>query len=199
MNTVSLNKPSSKIGVLLKAYRESVGLHQSAVARRAGISTSMLSQIERSAVSPSIDTLFSVCGALGVAMSQLFRSIADQDRVHIRQRGERLVNDTGGVCYEQLALTVDTAHPAELFLLKIEPGRSVGMPESGHGGEEMGYVLSGTAVLTVNGKEYAIQNGDSVSFNSTFPHRLYNNGKRTFNALWSVSPPHRDYLEIELI
>jgi transcriptional regulator with XRE-family HTH domain len=52
MNKVLLNQ----IGRMLKLYREKTGRNQGEIATQAGISISMLSQIERGMVSPSIDT-----------------------------------------------------------------------------------------------------------------------------------------------
>lgn len=197
MNTVLLNKPLGKIGLILKTYREKIGLNQSLAAKRAGISTSMLSQIERSVVSPSIETLMAVCGALGMDVVHLFRIITGQDAVHIYHKGERLKHDGGGIKYEQLAVSREHAHPGEMFLLKVAPHETVGMSEKGHEGVEMGYVFSGAALLLVNGKEYVLKKGDSVTFNSSHPHSLQNRGKVVFTAIWSALPPHKDYLEIE--
>ena len=105
MNTVLLNKPHRKIGIILKAYREKTGLNQAEIAKRAHISTSMLSQIERAVVSPSIDTLYAVCNALGMDITHLFRSISDTHQVRVRRKGERLKNSGNGVRYEQLVST----------------------------------------------------------------------------------------------
>jgi quercetin dioxygenase-like cupin family protein len=60
----------------------------------------------------------------------------------------------------------------------------------------MGYILDGTAILTVDGADYPVKNGDSINFLSQLPHRLYNNGTGRFRAVWSISPPHVDYLDL---
>ncbi len=197
MNTVTLNRPRSRIGVILKTYREKTGLNQAVIAEKAGISTSMLSQIERAAVSPSIDTLFAVCQALGMDITHLFRSISDTQQIRIRHKGERLKNKGCGVMYEQLVVNMDTANAAEMFLLVINPRQKAGLSETGHVGSEMGYVLSGTASLFINGTEYFLKEGDSVTFNSSLPHSLHNKGPVPFRAVWNALPPHKDYLELE--
>jgi len=192
-----LNKPHKKIGVILKAYREKTGLHQFEVAKRACISTSMLSQIERSAVAPSIDTLCAVCDALGMDIAHLFRSISDKQQVRIHRRGERLKNTERGVRYEQLVVNMDMAFPAEMLLLEVAPHQKIGLSEHGHEGTEMGYVLAGSALLVVNGMEYILKCGDSVVFNASLPHSLENTGAVPFKAVWNALPPHKDYLEIQ--
>jgi len=197
MDTVLLNKPHEKIGVILKAYREKTGLHQAEIAKRANISTSMLSQIERSVVAPSIDTLCGVCDALGMDISHLFRSISDKHQVRVLRKGERLKNSEHGVRYEQLVVNADAAFPAEMFLLEVAPRQKIGLSAHGHEGTEMGYILTGTALLVVNGREYILKRGDSVVFNASLPHSLENIGAVPFKAVWNALPPHKDYLEIE--
>jgi transcriptional regulator with XRE-family HTH domain len=194
MNKVLLQSMVPLIGTILKRYREKMQRNQGDIASQAGISISMLSQIERGVVSPSIDTLCAVCGALGLDISELFRRIAPDAAIRVKREGERLSNRHNGVLFEQLAQSVQSNYPAELLLLEVLPGKRVGMSGGGHEGAEMGYVLEGSAVLTVEGREYAIARGDSVSFNASLPHSLYNGGQEKFKALWTALPPHKDYL-----
>jgi DNA-binding XRE family transcriptional regulator/quercetin dioxygenase-like cupin family protein len=198
MNSHILNKPHCQIGRLLKVFREKLGRNQSEVSSAAGISTSMLSQIERGGVSPSIDTLFDVCGALGLELTELFARLSPRKPVVIHHPGERLHTLRNGVSYEQLALSQSTSHPAELFLLELAVGGEVGMSGEGHEGGEMGYVLEGEAVLCIEDQEYDVRAGDSVTYVSRVAHRLSNRGKARFRAVWSVQPPHRDYLELQV-
>jgi len=60
-------------------------------------------------------------------------------------------------------------------------------------------VLSGNATLIVNGENFAVSEGDSVSYNSHLPHKLINDGHAPFRALWNALPPHKDYLEEKII
>lgn len=196
MNKVSLNKPHHQIGRILRVYREKTGRHQAGVAAEAGISTSMLSQIERGAVSPSIDTLVDVCGALGVEMAELFGRLSDGTTVRIHRQGNRLSTRRQGVRYERLVASHDSVHPAEMFLIEVEPGRQVGISGRGHEGIEMGYVFSGSALIAVDETQHAIGAGDSVAFSSHLPHRLVNRGGEVFRAVWTVLPPHTDYLDV---
>ncbi len=184
-----------EIGRILRIIREKIEKNQGEVAQRAGISTSMLSQIERGAVSPSIDTLMAVCAALDMDAADLFRRISPGAPVRVHHRGKRLFTQNRGVRFEQLAASADPSHPAELLLLEIAPGREAGISGNGHDGVEMGYVLEGSAILMVSGNEFAVSQGDSVSYNSHLPHKLVNNGTGPFRAVWNALPPHKDYLE----
>lgn len=195
MNEVLLKSVLPEIGKILRLFREKISKKQGEVATRAGISTSMLSQIERGAVSPSIDTLVAVCMALELDVADLFRRISPEAPLRINRKGKRLFSAARGVRYEQLCRSADASHPAEMLLLEIAPGKQAGVSGSGHEGVEMGYVLEGNATLIVNAIEFELQEGDSVSYNSHLPHKLVNTGKTVFKAIWNALPPHRDYLE----
>jgi transcriptional regulator with XRE-family HTH domain len=195
MNKVLLQSMVPVIGNILKRYREKIGKHQGDIASQAGISISMLSQIERGVVSASIDTLYGVCTALGLEPSELFRRVAPETPVLIRRPGERLSSRHDGVLFEQLAVSVQSNLPAELLLLEVMPGKRIGLSPNGHEGVEMGFVREGSALLSVAGTDYSLGRGDSVSFNANLPHSLVNNGKKIFKALWAALPPHKDYLQ----
>jgi transcriptional regulator with XRE-family HTH domain len=188
---------ATEIGQILKVARERTGRNQSAVAAAADISPSMLSQIERGLVSPSIDTLFAVCASLDLDIAELFRRLSPAKPVRVVSAANRLCSEEDGIRYEQLVWSVSPGHAAEMFLLEIEKGRQAGISGHGHDGVELGSVLCGTATLTVDGTSYALREGDSVSFSSLLPHRLENSGRSVFRAIWTVLPPHRDYLDKE--
>jgi len=195
MNTAGLNKRVVEIGKILRSYREKTGKKQSEIAFLAHISTSMLSQIERGAVSPSIDTLADVCSGLGLDIVEVFRRMSKKPAVHVVSSSNRLKSEDGGIRYERLVVNSDLAHAAEMFLLEMAPGSDAGLSQRGHDGVEMGFVLQGQACLTVDGHEYHIVEGDSVSFNSRFPHKVANDGTGPFLAVWTALPPHHDYFE----
>jgi transcriptional regulator with XRE-family HTH domain len=195
MDTLIIKQINPRLGRILKTYREKTGRNQGDVALKAGISISMLSQIERGIVAPSIETLMMVCAVLDLDISQLFRMVAaNENPVRIHHSGERLRNEVGGVHYEQLMTSTQGAWQSELFLLEMAPGCGTTFSGGGHEGVEMGYVLSGEAVLTVDATEYPVGKGDSIHFSSHLPHKLRNSGKSVFKAIWSISPPHVDYL-----
>ena len=194
MNKATLKSVPSDIGRIFRLVREKTGNHQGDIAERAGISISMLSQIERGMVSPSIETLLAVCAALDLDAAELFKRILPHDPVRLIHTGKRLSTESDGVRYEQLVASADASYPAEMFLMEVAPGASVGMSDRGHEGVELGFVLDGEAVLIVDKKENVVTKGDTVSFSSHLPHRLENRGKSQFKAIWTAMPPHKDYL-----
>jgi mannose-6-phosphate isomerase-like protein (cupin superfamily) len=55
-----------------------------------------------------------------------------------------------------------------------------------HGGQEWGYVLSGTLGVTIGFDDYVLGPGDAIALDSTTPHRLFNSGGEPVHAIWFV-------------
>src|SRR5215831_15189217 len=66
-----LPRPSG-IGERLRAERQRSGMTVREIARRVGVSPSLVSQIERGKVNPSVSTLWAMVTVLGLPMSELF-------------------------------------------------------------------------------------------------------------------------------
>lgn len=196
MITAKLKSLPTDIGRIVRLVREKTGRNQGEIADQAGISVSMLSQIERGVVSPSIETLIAVCASLDLDTAELFNRLSPRDPVRLLHAGKRLSTHSRGIRYEQLATSADASYPSEMFLMEVAPGAAAGMSDRGHEGIELGYVLEGSAKLTVDKTELAISAGDSVSFNARLPHRLENSGKMPFRSVWTAAPPHKDYFEV---
>ena len=62
------------IGARLRAARQSAGLTLAAVADQAGLTKGFLSRLERDEVSPSVASLVTVCGVLGIGVGSLFQA-----------------------------------------------------------------------------------------------------------------------------
>ena len=62
----------SKVGSRLRAERERRGIGLRELARRVGVSPSLVSQIELDRVNPSVSTLYAIVTELGMTMSDVF-------------------------------------------------------------------------------------------------------------------------------
>jgi mannose-6-phosphate isomerase-like protein (cupin superfamily) len=55
-----------------------------------------------------------------------------------------------------------------------------------HAGREYGYVISGTLNVQIGFVERQLGSGDSIAFDSTQPHRLWNTGNEPVHGIWFV-------------
>ena len=182
-------------GDKLRNVRERRGITLKEVADKAHVSESLVSQIERNRVSPSIDTLLSIADVLGVDLYYLFSGYRQKRQVDLVRRDERQRLECSGVSYSQLSLMRGSAeeHEIEAFILEIAPGSEKGSADYGHMGREMGYILEGEGELGYGSDQFDLHEGDCISFLSDIPHVLRNRGEGMLKALWVITPPKMLY------
>jgi transcriptional regulator with XRE-family HTH domain len=187
---------ASKVGSRLRTERERLGISLRELARRVGVSPSLVSQIELDRVNPSVSTLYALVTELGLTMSDVFGDASSEQPVVRRPRDDdglaerpdtrRVINLASGVRWERL--TPHSDREVE-FLYVVYPVGAESCPEDAlmtHGGKEYGYVSSGTLGVRVGFEEYELGPGGSIAFDSSSPHRLWTVGDEPVHAVWVV-------------
>jgi transcriptional regulator with XRE-family HTH domain len=189
----------SRIGERLRAARGQSGMTVRELAQRIGVSPSLISQIERDKVTPSVSTLWSLVTVLGLTMGELFAE-AEAEAPGARppvpapaaaspttapgQRAE--INLESGVRWERLTAASD---PVVEFLSVVYPPGASSCGEDSllrHGGREYGYVVGSRLGVRIGFDEYELGPGMAVSFDASTPHRLWAIGDRPAEAIWVV-------------
>jgi uncharacterized cupin superfamily protein len=77
----------------------------------------------------------------------------------------------------------------EFIETTYEPGDASSPPDDlvRHAGHELVHVLAGRLRVVVGIDSFELRPGDSLTFPSSTPHRLSNEGDETVRALWVVS------------
>jgi transcriptional regulator with XRE-family HTH domain len=185
----------SHIGPRLREQRERLGMSLREIARRIGVSASLISQIERDKVNPSVSTLWALARELGLNMGDLFdeETVRRDDRNHggdstpvVTPDQRAVINLESGVVWERLTPERD---PSVEFLRVTYDVGSESCPEDSlvtHGGREYAFVISGRLGVKVGFDEYRLDPGYSITFDATSPHRLWAIGDEPVEALWVV-------------
>ena len=101
----------SRVGGRLREEREKRGISLRELARRVGVSPSLVSQIELDRVNPSVSTLYSLVTELGMTMSEVFGDIEPAEPLTHAHDGEgvverpdtrRVLNLASGIRWERL-------------------------------------------------------------------------------------------------
>lgn len=186
----------SKVGSRLRRERERQGVSLRELARRVGVSPSLISQVELDRVSPSVSTLYALVTELGMTMGEVFDDNPQAgQRITGRRNSDSLataagtrsvINLASGVRWERL-----TPHgePDVEFLYVVYPVGAESCSEDAlvrHGGREYGYVSTGTLGVRVGFDEYELGPGASIGFDSSSPHRLWTIGDEPAHAVWVV-------------
>jgi transcriptional regulator with XRE-family HTH domain len=180
-----------RFGEKLRTVRERKGITLKQVAAKINASESLISQIERNRVSPSVDTLIAIADALDIDLDYLFKDFKKNKKATIVKKENRFTFYIKQVIYRQLSVIQDPMdeYSIEALLLEIPPGASTENRDYGHPGKELGIILEGEALFTYGNEVYDLAEGDSINFASDIPHTLTNSGKEKLVALWVVTPP----------
>lgn len=177
--------------------RQKIGVRE--LARRVGVSASLISQVELGKASPSVGTLYAIAGELRLSLDELlFVPTASRPTRHrqaesgaaidpvVRRGSGKSIQLASGVRWERL--TPQTPQDVD-FLYVIYDAGGASSPEDSlmrHSGTEYGHVLNGRLGVTIGFETYELGAGDSISFESTMPHRLFTVGDEPVEAIWFV-------------
>lgn len=171
------------IGRNIRARRVARGLTLKALADRTALSPSMLSLLERGRTAPSIGTMVVIASALDVEMGELMDGKAAAENGPVTRAAEQpeFVTPEGA---SRRVLKRDRARGIEIALNVYPPGAASAAEPKGHQGFEFGVAIEGRIEVTIEGRTYALEAGDVISYPSSAPHRIANPGKRKARALW---------------
>ena len=178
------------VGTRLKAVRVMNNLSQRELAKRAGVTNSTVSMIEKNSVSPSVSSLQKVLSGIPMSLVTFFSLELDEQGYEpvVYRAGDLDAMDMGGV-----QIKVIGQHRSKRimsFMDEFYPvGADTGSDMLCHEGEEAGIVLEGTLELTVGTEVYVLGAGDSYYFDSTRPHRFRNIGSEEACRLVSCTTP----------
>ena len=179
----------TSLGQRIKALRADRQLQQRQLAEQAGLTPSMLSQIESGRLTPSLPTLGKLAGALGVSIASLFEAAPDR-RLHVSRKREYPVVSFDGTTEQWHVLG------AGLFQGKIRAVMSTLGPRGKgvktdkvilHPGQmKLFYVVEGKVALHYNGETHLLEAGDSAYLDGGTPHGWENLGAKPAKALWVI-------------
>lgn len=177
------------VGERLRAIRHLRRATLKNVAERAELSESFLSQVERGKASASIASLTRIAAALGVNVADLFEPHSSRAHPRVLRRAMRPALQFGNLGRKYL-LTPRPLEHLEVFAAELDPGGSTGDEPYTHGdSEELFVVLSGRVHLQVGERLYELEQGDSIDYRSSDPHRVTNAGDEVAEVIWVISPP----------
>jgi transcriptional regulator with XRE-family HTH domain len=162
------------VGNKIRFLRKSNGLTLKQLARGCGLSANTISMVERSEVSPSIETLCKIANALGVSPSSLFLEVCRPQVVLQRADEASSQTDIAGQTLQVLATA--SFQPG---CMPVTPKASKHDPEMLSSRWHSILCLCGQVELELDGQNYCLNPGDSLAFNSDAFHRWRNSGSST--------------------
>jgi transcriptional regulator with XRE-family HTH domain len=175
------------LGSSIRTLRIGQGRTLADVAAAAGVSVSLLSQVERGLIDPSLDSLRDIAEALATTPFALLQNGSARSRVVRRAQRLRLTIPDRHYAYELLSPSLDGAF--EVGEWTLQPGRSSSEERRGHAGEEGTLILEGRVLFEAGHERFELAEGDYVAFDARTPHRVTALGAHAARGLFIISPP----------
>lgn len=157
----------------LKRLREQRKMSLDAVAKLSGVSKSMLGQIERGEVNPTVSTVWKISNGLKISFTELMNHPEAEYEVVARSSIQPLLEDDGG--YRNFPLfPFDNERRFEVYYIELDFGSVLEAEAHAPGTQEFITVFSGCLEVTVNGATLSAEDGGALRFKADLPHRYYN-------------------------
>ncbi len=159
----------------LKRLRTRQGHSLERLAKLAGVSRAMLSQIETGKSVPTISLLLKVAEALGVPLANLLVSPATRVTVVLPKSRAKIVSASSGRFTSRALFPLESTRRAEFYEVRIAAQHREALEPQAAGTKENVLVVSGRIELTVgNEPPVILPPGDAVQFHADVPHTYRN-------------------------
>lgn len=163
------------IGRNIKEIRKKKNLTLDAAARQTGISRSMLAQIERGDVNPTISVLWKIANGFRVSFTSLMHTYEDGPLM-IRADDVTPLIESDGKYVNYPAFSFQGNKSFETYRIQIEPNGFLQAQPHMAGTEEYITIFSGNAEIIVGDEVFQLLVGDSLRFKADVDHSYRNVG-----------------------
>jgi transcriptional regulator with XRE-family HTH domain len=175
------------LGKRIQELRRRRGLTTGELAAHARVTSGFISQLEHNKTEPSLHTLQRVATALQVPLSHLL--LEEDVKPQVVRRQERNVIHVGNGGLRASMLSPLPSRTLELVLLELPPGKASWTKLRFHEGQECHLIIKGTVRASYGEESFLLEEGDSIFWDGTAPHRMENVGTDEAHILMALTPP----------
>ena len=180
---------SKKVGKKLRKLRKSFDLTIDELAKKANVSASLISQIERGKICPTVVKLWEILDSLDTSIGDFLSDAEFKNDIIVKENERKKIELSDSNALYEL-LTPDLQGEIEFLKITIEEGqKNKNKNMVTHEGEECGIVIKGKLKVILGDNEYILEEGDSIRFKSTTPHLFENIGEGQSVSYWAMTPP----------
>jgi len=187
---------SEHLGALVRRVRRDAELTVAELSAKAGVSSGMISQIERGQANPSIKVLQKLGAALNIPVATLLEDaepppqrkrsdVVLPENTHIRRLVDRPKFQVGPAPLAKELVSPPGKTRMQMMTIRMPPhSRSEEVVTSP--GEKAGFVIGGVLTLIVGENAAELREGDSFQFDSTQPHEIQNRTDQPVDLFWII-------------
>lgn len=160
----------------IKAAREQRKITLDAAAKLTGVSRSMLAQIEKGDVNPTISVIWKIANGYKVSFTSLVED-SERPATLIRRADATPLSESDGKYLNYPAFPFSDERGFETYVIEIEPGGFLNAQPHILGAEEYITVFDGTVRTRAGEEAFDLAPGDSLRFRADRAHSYENIGE----------------------
>ncbi|NND82646.1 MAG: cupin domain-containing protein [Gammaproteobacteria bacterium] len=193
INLVEAEQESIRIGRQIRDLRKAKKMTLQDMADAISRSVGYVSQVERGVSSLPIPLLQQISKVLDVQITWFFHAAEQQplrEIGHIVRAGARRQIKFAGTGIKEELLSPSLGGESLMLLVTLATSAESDAQPRTRESEESGYILSGELLLTVDGEDFELGEGDSFSIAAEEAHHLRNTSKvEDCKIIWIITPP----------
>jgi transcriptional regulator with XRE-family HTH domain len=164
------------IGRKIQVYRQATRQTIRDLAEKTGLSTAIISQLERNIGNPSLSVLTAIAGAIGMNVSELLTEELDGNSLILKKKDRlQTYNPDDRYIFYNLLTPGSMNADITMTLVHCEPhAETYGGEFHAHATEEVVYVLTGSVIIAFESAQFEIAEGDTVRIPPNYKHRYIN-------------------------
>ncbi len=145
------------------------------VSKLTGVSKSMLGQIERCEVNPTVSTVWKIANGLKISCTQLISMPEADFEIVDKSQIQPLVEDNGRIRIFPV-FPFDSTRRFEMYSIEIDTKGYLSSEAHQQGTHEFITVFSGKLTISIDGEDFIVTTGNSIRFKADIPHAYKNTG-----------------------
>ncbi|KMQ81113.1 putative transcriptional regulator [Candidatus Burkholderia pumila] len=185
--SISSESAPPRVGEQIRRLRNERKLTLDDLSRAAGVSKSMLSEIERDKANPTIAIAWRLTNALGISLEQLFAQQKPVEAIRVASPHDipTLSGDNGGYRLRVWG-PLELAGKFEWYEITLRPGAALTSNAHEPGTREHLTVLNGSIEIDASGMTRWLKSGETARYAADDAHAIRNVGRSKAKALLVV-------------
>lgn len=168
---------SARLSERIRQLRADKKWSLEALAKSSGVSRSMLSQIERNEVNPTLAVLLSIARAFGLGLTELVDAGHPTSTMHVIRHDDRQYHYRTAKDHSIRTLSpLNLEKEVEFYEVQLQPNGTLRSAAHYKGTREFLTVQKGKVRVESAGDSVDLAKGDSVSYQADVPHAIVNLG-----------------------
>lgn len=177
----------AKLGEQLRLLRKNRRLTLDDLARMAGVSKAMLSQIETNKINPTVAIILKISDALDVQLGQLIASDTRENILRvIRSTDQHYTFRKDKLCEIRTLSPLNLEKSIEFYRINLQARGILQSEPHFAGTEEFLYLSRGRLTVTSENQTITLSKGDAAHYRADVPHTIRNESSHPAEAFLIV-------------